>query len=67
MPCSSEGYPPSPMDYTELGKVIMIVESAEKKIKELKKKLGTCKKENRKLRKQIEILRNAMKLVGNGS
>lgn len=66
MPCSSQGFPPSPADFTELGRAIQSIESAQQYMRELEKKLEKCRGKNKKLKKKIKQLKAAIKIVGNG-
>lgn len=57
MPCSSEGWPPSPV--VQPGSV-----ECEERIKELEKKLKTTDKKNRKLEHELYVLKEAFKVMG---
>lgn len=57
MPCSSEGWPPSPI--VQPGSI-----ECEDKIKELEKELKGSKKKNRKLEHELYILKETFKVLG---
>lgn len=57
MPCSCEGFPPSP--YVNPGSI-----ECEERIKELEKELKTSKRGNRKLEQELYVLKEAFKLLG---
>ena len=61
MPCSCEGFPPSPTD------LVASSMEAVAKINRLEQELITCRKEKRTLEEEISILKKAFSMMGNGS
>lgn len=57
MPCSCEGYPPSPI--VQPGSI-----ECEEKIKELEKQLKKTSKKNHKLEHELYVLKEAFKVMG---
>ncbi len=62
MPCSCDGYPPSPC----YGDLIGSAEAAIKKIADLEKSLESCQSDRSKLIKELLTLKEAFKIMGNG-
>ena len=63
MPCSSEGYPPSPC----YGDLIGSAEAAMEKIKDLEKALIDCRNDRSELIKELLASKEAFKIMGNGA
>ena len=57
MPCSSEGWPPSPV-------IAPCSIEAKEKIKQLRKQLKKSGDKNRKLEQELYVLKEAYKLLG---
>lgn len=62
MPCSCEGYPPSPC----YGDLIGCAEDAMKKIKQMEEALRDSEERNHALERELSTLKEAFKIVGNG-
>lgn len=60
MPCSCEGYPPSPTDLVTRAK------EAVEKIEWLTKELNECHKREKELTEELDTLKKAFQLMGNG-
>ncbi len=62
MPCSCEGFPPSPC----YGDLIGSAEDAIKKIRKLERELDECENNNDKLKEELKSLKKAFKILGSG-
>lgn len=62
MPCSCDGYPPSPC----YGDLLGSAEDALKKVHELEQQLSVCQHDKAKLAHELEQVKAAFKIMGNG-